>query len=76
MEEIKTETSSKDDERKDNRVQFMQRRMVEKIERMAHTFGLPKLTCIECDESMLIIANNQKTYLAQCSRCNFSVLID
>ncbi len=63
-------------ERRDNRVQFAQRRMVEKIEKMAHNYGLPKLTCIECDESMLIIANNQKTYLAQCSCCNFSVLID
>ena len=63
-------------DRTDNRTQFVQRRMVEKIQKITQSEGLPKITCVECDEAMLIIGKNQETCLAKCHNCNHTTLIE
>jgi len=62
--------------RLDNKTQFIQRRILERIQKISEYKDVaPKITCFECDEIMSIIATNEESSLARCNVCNHSTLV-
>lgn len=74
---VKTENHfTETNKEKENTTQFIQRRIIEKIQDMSKGSGLPTLTCVQCDEPMLIITNSKQSFLFECSFCNQKALLE
>jgi len=62
-------------ERKDNRTQFIQNRILAKMESAKTNQDVADVTCLSCDELMRIISNNEQSILSECPICGIRVVI-
>ncbi len=63
------------DGRKDNRTQFIQNRILAKMESAKTTQDVADVTCLSCDELMRIISNNEQSILSECPICGIRVVV-